>query len=51
MELMIGEGDRLIVDISCRAPAPGELAVLWGWLGLVIKRVGPSAAATRPSFV
>ncbi|MCY3703615.1 MAG: peptidase S24 [Rhodospirillales bacterium] len=39
MEPLVGEGDRLIVDISRRAPATGELAVLWDGLGLVVKRV------------
>jgi len=37
MEPLVGEGDRLIVDVSRRAPATGELAVLWD--GLVVKRV------------
>ena len=39
MEPLVGEGDRLIVDVSRRAPATGELAVLWDGLGLVVKRV------------
>ena len=39
MEPLVGEGDRLIVDISRRAPATGELAVLWDGIGLVVKRV------------
>ena len=39
MEPLVGEGDRLIVDISRRSPATGELAVLWDGLGLVVKRV------------
>ena len=39
MEPLVGEGDRLIVDISRRAPATGEMAVLWDGLGLVVKRV------------
>ena len=29
----------LIVDISCRSPATGEMAVLWDGLGFVVKRV------------
>ena len=39
MEPLVGEGDRLIVDVSRRAPATGEVAVLWDGLGLVVKRV------------
>ena len=39
MEPLVGEGDRLIVDISRRRPATGEMAVLWDGLGLVVKRV------------
>ena len=39
MEPLVGEGDRLIVDVSRRPPATGELAVLWDGLGLVVKRV------------
>ena len=39
MEPLVGEGDRLIVDVSRRTPATGELAVLWDGLGLVVKRV------------
>lgn len=39
MEPLVGEGDRLIIDVSRRRPATGELAVLWDGLGLVVKRV------------
>ena len=39
MEPLVGDGDRLIVDISRRAPATGEMAVLWDGLGLVVKRI------------
>ena len=39
MEASVGEGDRLIVDVSRRRPATGEMAVLWDGLGLVVKRV------------
>ena len=39
MEPLVGEGDRLIVDISRCALATGELAVLRDGLGLVVKRV------------
>ena len=39
MEPLVGEGDRLIVDVSRRRPATGEMAVLWDGLGLVVKRV------------
>lgn len=41
MEPLVGEGDRLIVDISHRVPATGEMAVLWDGLGLVVKRIEP----------
>lgn len=51
MEPLVGEGDRLIVDVSRRVPATGELAVLWDGLGLVVKRVeavaGSDPAALR----
>ena len=39
MEPLVGEGDRLIVDVSRRVPATGEMAVLWDGLGLVVKRI------------
>ncbi len=39
MEPLVGEGDRLIVDISRRVPGTGEMAVLWDGLGLVVKRL------------
>ena len=39
MEPLVGEGDRLIVDVSRRRPATGEMAVLWDGLGLVVKRI------------
>ena len=39
MEPLVGEGDRLIVDISRRAPTTGEMVVLWDGHGLVVKRV------------
>ena len=38
MEPFVGKGDRLIVDVSRRRPASGEMAGLWDRLGLVIKR-------------
>ena len=34
-----GESERLIVDVSSRQPADGQLAVLRDELGLVVKRV------------
>ena len=33
------EGDRLMVDISRRVPATGEMFVLWDGNRLVVKRV------------
>ena len=51
MEPLVGEGDRLIVDVSRRAPATGELAALWDGLGLVIKRVEAVSGGNPASFV
>ena len=34
-----GPGDRLLVDVTRRAPGTGETAVLWDGTGLVVKRV------------
>ena len=48
MEPLVGEGDRLIVDISHRAPSTGEMAVLWDGLGLVVKRVD-AVAGSEPA--
>ena len=48
MEPLVGEGDRLIVDVSRRAPATGEMAVLWDGLGLVVKRV-EAVAGSEPA--
>ena len=39
MEPLVGAGDRLIVDVSRRAPATGELAVPGDGPGPVVKRV------------
>ena len=39
MEPLIGEGDRIVVDISRRMPVTGEMVVLWDGGGLVVKRV------------
>ena len=41
MEPLVSDGDRLLVDVTRRAPAPGtgEMAVLWDGTGLVVKRV------------
>ena len=39
MELLVGKGDRLILDVSLRATASGEMGVLWDRLDLVVKRV------------
>ncbi len=39
MEPEMAEGDRLMVDTGRRAPATGELFVLWDGAGLVVKRV------------
>ena len=39
MEPEMREGDRLMIDISRRVPATGEMFVLWDGNGLVVKRV------------
>ena len=39
MEPEMREGDRMLVDISRRVPATGEMFVLWDGNGLVVKRV------------
>ena len=48
MEPLVGEGDRLIVDVSRRRPATGELAALWDGPGLVVKRVEAVAGMDGP---
>ena len=48
MEPLVGEGDRLIVDISRRVPVTGEMAVLWDGLGLVVKRI-EAVAGSEPA--
>ena len=45
MEPELSEGDRLLVDTSKRAPATGEMFVLWDGNGLVAKRVERVAVA------
>ena len=49
MEPEIRDGDRMMVDVSRRAPATGETVVLWDGSGLVVKRVEvvPHAAPAR----
>ena len=39
MEPLVSDGDRLLVDVTRRAPGTGEMAVLWDGTGLVVKRV------------
>ena len=39
MAPLVGGSERLIVNVSRRRPATGELAVLWDGLGLVVKRL------------
>ena len=39
MEPLVSDGDRLLVAVTRRAPATGEMAVLWDGTGLVVKRV------------
>ena len=39
MEPELRESDRIVVDTARRAPAAGELFVLWDGTGLVVKRV------------
>ncbi|MDE2790485.1 MAG: hypothetical protein OXI81_08695 [Paracoccaceae bacterium] len=41
MEPELSEGDRLLVDTTCRSPATGEMVVLWDGCGLVVKRIEP----------
>lgn len=40
MEPAVHDGDRLLVDITRKTLATGEMAVLWDGTGLVVKRVG-----------
>ena len=35
----MGEGDRVVLDVSRRLPATGETFVLWDGNGLVVKQV------------
>ena len=39
MEPELSDGDRLVVDTARRAPATGEMFVLWDGTGLVVKRI------------
>ncbi|MDE0101262.1 MAG: S24 family peptidase [Bryobacterales bacterium] len=39
MEPELGDGDRIVVDVSRRLPATGETFVLWDGIGLVVKHV------------
>ncbi len=39
MEPKMREGDRIVVDVSCRFPSTGETFVLWDGNGLVVKQV------------
>ena len=50
MEPLIGEGDRIVVDVSRRAPVTGEMAVLWDGGGLVVKRVRDLLRSEPPSL-
>ena len=50
MEPVIGEGDRIVVDIARRTPATGEMVVLWDGGGLVVKRVEMLPRAEPPAI-
>ena len=50
MEPLIGEGDRIVVDISRRVPVTGEMVVLWDGGGLVVKRVEMLARSEPPAI-
>jgi len=50
MEPFIGEGDRIVVDISRRTPVTGEMVVLWDGAGLVVKRVEMLARSEPPAI-
>ena len=50
MEPLIGEGDRIVVDISRKVPVTGELVVLWDGGGLVVKRVEMLPRAAPPAI-
>ena len=50
MEPLIGEGDRIVVDLSRRAPVTGEMAVLWDGGGLVVKRVEMLPGSEPPAI-
>ena len=50
MEPVIGEGDRIVVDISRREPATGEMVVLWDGAGLVVKRVEVLPGSEPPAL-
>ena len=49
MEPFVSHSDRLLVDVTRRAPGTGETAVLWDGTGLVVKRVEvlPNADPSR----
>ena len=50
MEPLLGEGDRIVVDISCRVPVTGEMMVLWDGGGLVVKRVEMLTLSDPPAI-
>ena len=45
MEPEMGDGDGVVVDVSRRLPATGEIFVLWDGTGLVVKRVEALSAS------
>ena len=50
MEPFVGEGDRIVVDISRRTPVTGEMVVLWDGGGLVLKRVEMLTRSEPPTI-
>jgi phage repressor protein C with HTH and peptisase S24 domain len=50
MEPLFGEGDRIVVDVSRRAPVTGEMLVLWDGGGLVVKRVETLLRSEPPAL-
>lgn len=50
MEPLLASGDRILVDLSQRVPAPPGICVIWDGLGVVAKRVEHVSNADPPTL-
>ena len=51
MEPLLSSGDRILIDVSQRVPAPPGIFVIWDGIGLVTKRIEHVPNSEPPKVV